>query len=79
VTVAETDAVPGGGTLPGRTIPSIGLCCRGELTAVLRQVTRPVIARIHENTTVCDVRTVDPLLDHELAGALSVALAETGR
>ncbi len=79
VTVAATEAVPGGGTLPGRTIPSIGLSCPGDVTAVLRQATRPVIARVHENTTVCDVRTVDPLLDRELAGALSAALAATGR
>jgi L-seryl-tRNA(Ser) seleniumtransferase len=77
--VTDTDAVAGGGTLPGRTIPSAGLSCSGDLTAVLRRSDRPVIARVHENRTVCDLRTVDPLLDHELAAALSAAALDSGR
>ncbi len=57
----DTAAVPGGGTLPGRTIPSAGIRIDGDLSISLRGVTpTPVIARVKEGDTFLDLRTVDP-------------------
>jgi L-seryl-tRNA(Ser) seleniumtransferase len=65
-------SVMGGGAVPGRTIPSIGVALPGDLTAALRSATPPVLARVVEGHTVCDLRTVfpeqDPLLAKALAG-----------
>ena len=71
VTVIETDAVPGGGTLPGVTIPSVGLSVRGDLTEVLRARHRPIIARVDGTRTVIDFRTIDPVDDTEIVEALA--------
>ncbi len=76
VSTISTDAVPGGGTLPGRTIPSAGLRLSGDLTTALRnQDPVPVIARRHEGHTIVDVRTVDPEQDTLVVDALISALS----
>ncbi len=64
-------SVPGGGTLPGVEIPSAGVALDGDHTAALRARTPPVVARVVEDVTVCDLRTVDPADDDELARALA--------
>ncbi len=69
-TVAETEAVPGGGTLPTVSMPSIGLRLRGDRTTELRERDRPIVARVDESGTVIDLRTVDPDDDAELGEAL---------
>ncbi len=69
--VIDTASVPGGGTLPGVTIPSIGLSVRGDLTADLRERDRPLIARIDGTRTIVDLRTIDPSDDAEVVEALS--------
>jgi L-seryl-tRNA(Ser) seleniumtransferase len=74
VEVVETAAVPGGGTLPGVEIPSIGLLVEGDITAPLRAAVPPVIARVHEGRTVLDLRTVDPADDLHLVSTLGAAL-----
>ncbi len=61
----------GGGTLPGVTIPSVGIAVPGDITAVLRSSSPPVIARVSEGRTVCDLRSVLPDQDAQLAKALS--------
>lgn len=71
VEVTACDAVPGGGTLPGVTIPSAGLVVEGDVTDQLRAGTPPVIARVEEGRTVLDLRTVEPEDDHVVAAALS--------
>ncbi|MGI9608932.1 MAG: aminotransferase class V-fold PLP-dependent enzyme, partial [Acidimicrobiia bacterium] len=68
-----TEAVPGGGTLPGRTIPSAGVRCEGNVAPRLRSRDVPVMARVQEGATVCDLRTVDPDDDAELVAALQEA------
>jgi L-seryl-tRNA(Ser) seleniumtransferase len=71
--VVDTEAVAGGGSLPGLTIPSIGVALEvpdasGALAALRAQ---GVIARIDEDAIVCDLRTVDPSDDPRLATALA--------
>ena len=69
--VVECDSVMGGGTLPGVTIPSIGVAVEGDHTDRLRRHSPPVIARVHEQRTVCDLRTVMEDQDAILAKALN--------
>jgi L-seryl-tRNA(Ser) seleniumtransferase len=70
--VVDTEAVAGGGTLPGLTIPSCGVATEplsvNELTARLRAAR--IVARVEDDRVVCDLRTVDPVDDARLAVAL---------
>ncbi len=74
--VVDTEAVAGGGSLPGLTIPSIGMAIEGpaaeDSLAVLRE--QDIVARIADDAIVCDLRTVDPADDGRLAEALRAAL-----
>lgn len=69
--VVDTEAVPGGGSLPGLTIPSAGVAILGDHTAALRAADPPIIARVRDGVTVCDLRAVDGADDVHLAAALS--------
>jgi L-seryl-tRNA(Ser) seleniumtransferase len=74
--VVDTEAVAGGGSLPGLTIPSVGVALDvaspdGILAALRR---RGVVARVDADAVVCDLRTVDPGADDRLAEALLDAL-----
>jgi L-seryl-tRNA(Ser) seleniumtransferase len=69
-TVVDSTAVPGGGTLPGVEIPSAGVALPGDLTAPLRRHDPPVIARVRDDRTVLDLRTVDPADDPVVATAV---------
>jgi L-seryl-tRNA(Ser) seleniumtransferase len=69
--VVACQAVPGGGSLPGLTIPSAGVALPGDRTSALRGADPPVIARVHEGRTVLDLRTVDPADDQVVAKALT--------
>ena len=75
--VVDTVAVAGGGSVPGQEVPSAGVALDGDHAAVLRRHDPPIVARVHEGLTICDLRTVDPLDDPVLAGALA-ALSRTG-
>jgi L-seryl-tRNA(Ser) seleniumtransferase len=68
--IVECESLPGAGSLPGVTIPSIGIAVPGDLTASLRSAEPAIIARVREGETVCDLRTVDPRDDAHLATAL---------
>ena len=70
----DTEAVTGGGTLPGVVIPSAGVALDGDRTADLRAADPPVIARVQEGRTICDLRTVDPGDDAHLARLLKALL-----
>ncbi len=65
-----TEAVPGAGSAPGTTIPSVGLAVDGDRLAALRAHDPPVIARTVDARTVLDLRTVDPADDAVLIDAL---------
>ena len=69
--IVETDAVPGAGTAPGVTIPSIAIAVPGDHTAALRAGNPPVIARVSAGRTLLDLRTVDPSDDEVLAKAVA--------
>lgn len=69
-TVVETEATPGGGTLPGVAIPSRGIALDGDHRAALRDRPLPIIARVDHDQTVIDLRTVPPDADAEVASAL---------
>jgi L-seryl-tRNA(Ser) seleniumtransferase len=71
--VVETEAVAGGGSLPGLTIPSCGLSVdvpdADAALAHLRAL--GIIARLDAGAIVCDLRTVDPSDDPRLAAGLA--------
>ncbi len=68
--VIDTLATPGGGTLPGVEIPSIGILISGDHRDDLRELSRPIIARVVEQHTIVDLRTIHPSDDSEVAAAL---------
>ena len=65
-----TCATPGGGTLPGAEIESVGVTVPGDRSTVLRAQPRPIIARVMDGCTVVDLRTIHPDDDAEVAAAL---------
>ena len=73
--VVDTVAVPGGGSVPGQEIPSVGVAVDGDVAGLLRRHDPPVVARVEGGRTICDVRTVDPADDQLLKAALTAALA----
>ena len=68
--VVECESVMGGGSLPGRTIPSIGVALDGDVRSELLAHDPPVVARVIAGRTVCDLRTVFPNQDDVLQKAL---------
>jgi L-seryl-tRNA(Ser) seleniumtransferase len=72
-TVVDTEAVAGGGSLPGLTIPSIGVAIATNSTGAAMSALRDqgVIARTESDQVVCDLRSVDPADDAIVARALS--------
>ena len=75
VRAVGTDAVTGGGTLPGITIPSAGVTIAAGIVSALRSGTPPVMARTQDGATVVDLRTVDPADDMLVAERIREALA----
>ena len=77
--VVRVEATVGGGSLPGETLPSVGIALRGRsatrLLATLRAGEPVVVARIVDDAVVLDLRTVDPAQDAILAAAVGQALA----
>ncbi len=74
--IIDTEAVPGGGTLPGVSIPSIGIEFNGDHVDALRAQLRPIIARVtSQKTTVLDLRTIDQQDDRYIAESLQRLLA----
>ncbi len=72
--VAEMDALPGAGSAPGITMPSIGLVVDGDHLTSLRSHVVPVIARSRDDRTFLDLRAVDPSDHTVLVAALTEAL-----
>jgi L-seryl-tRNA(Ser) seleniumtransferase len=82
LTVVDTEAFAGGGTLPLAPIPSVGLAFTPPGGAEaglarLRANAPPVIARIAGDRAIVDLRTVHPDEDALLAAALADALHAT--
>jgi L-seryl-tRNA(Ser) seleniumtransferase len=69
--VVQTEALPGAGSAPGVSMPSIGISLAGDVLAPLRAQDPPVIARTRDGRTVLDLRSVDPADDGVVIAALS--------
>jgi len=68
--VVECASLPGAGSTPGATIASVGVAIDGDRTERLRRHSPPVIARVHDDVTILDLRTVDPADDIVIVNAL---------
>lgn len=71
ITIVDTEAVPGGGTLPTVTMPSIGVRLPGDHLEVLRARDLPIIGRVVDGNTVLDLRSVSPDRDADIIDAIS--------
>lgn len=74
-TVVDMMSVPGGGTLPTVHVPSAGIALNGDHTRDLRQHEPPIIARVSDQQTLIDLRTVEPFHDEMVAAALRSVIA----
>jgi L-seryl-tRNA(Ser) seleniumtransferase len=85
VSVAQTRATIGGGSLPEETLPSWALALRSGraspdgLAAALRRASPPIIGRIEDDWLILDLRTVPPEQDELLLRAVRGALADASR
>ncbi len=59
---------------PDASIASIGLSVPGNITGRLRRCDPPVLARVSQGATLCDLRTVDPCEDDALTDALRASI-----
>jgi L-seryl-tRNA(Ser) seleniumtransferase len=71
--VESTEALPGAGSAPGVTMPSVGVVIDGDLLESLRQFATPVIARSRGDRTSLDLRSIDPADDRIVIDALLAA------
>lgn len=69
--VVATDALPGAGSSPGATIPSVGVAIDGDHLSALRSHVPPVVARVEGRRTVLDLRSVAPTDDAVLSSAIA--------
>ncbi len=69
--VVDTEALPGAGSAPGVTMPSIGVALDGDQLAALRAAPLPIIARTRNDRTTIDLRGVDPADDALITAALA--------
>jgi L-seryl-tRNA(Ser) seleniumtransferase len=69
----KTESVLGGGAAPERSIPSIGVGLPGDHRQALRAFRPPVVARVTDDGTVVDLRTVGEDQDPVVAAALRAA------
>ncbi len=78
VRIASAQSAVGGGSLPGETMPSVGLAIKvsapNAVSARLRAGRPPVVARVAEGELLCDLRTVQPEEDATLLAALTAAV-----
>jgi L-seryl-tRNA(Ser) seleniumtransferase len=76
--VIDLRSTVGGGSLPGETLPSIGVALSGpaatKLLDALRNGKPPLVARIEGRRVVLDLRTVDPASDAALIRVVGAAL-----
>ena len=69
-TIVDSEAIPGAGSAPGATIPSVAVRIPGDHLAALRAATPPIVARTRDGATLLDLRTVHPSDDGHLAAAI---------
>lgn len=69
--VVATDALPGAGSSPGASMPSVGIALDGDMLAALRAHVPPVVARVEGRRTILDLRSVAPGDDAVLESAIA--------
>ncbi len=69
--IVDTQALPGAGSAPGVTMPSVGVAVDGDVLAMLRHHAPPVIARTRDGRSYLDLRSVDPADDDIVIAALA--------
>ncbi|MFM8531354.1 MAG: L-seryl-tRNA(Sec) selenium transferase [Ilumatobacteraceae bacterium] len=74
--VVECESLPGAGSSPGVTIASIGVAIGGDHATALRARPIPIVARVSDNLTVLDLRTVFPEDDPHVLEALRAVTGE---
>ncbi|MDQ4005846.1 MAG: L-seryl-tRNA(Sec) selenium transferase, partial [Actinomycetota bacterium] len=78
--VVKSEAVAGGGSLPGQAVPSWSVRLPAErperLAARLRTGNPPVFCRVEDGVILFDLRTVEPENDPRLARAVAYALSQ---
>lgn len=65
------ESLPGAGSTPGASIPSFAVQLEGDHLHQLRRNSVPIIARVRDDKTLLDLRTVDPADDQLVIAALS--------
>ncbi len=79
VAAVPLEATVGGGSLPGETLPSVGLRISvpapERMAARLRAADPPVVGRVADDALLLDLRTVAPDEDEALADAVRATLA----
>ncbi len=82
--IVAVQSVIGGGTTPGTALESFALSLRPRagsssgLLAALRRQTPPVVARVHNDSVLLDLRTVPPEHDKVLSSAVRAAVEGLG-
>jgi len=69
--IVDTEALPGAGSAPGVTMPSVGVVVDGDVLTMLRHHAPPVIARTRDGRSYLDLRSVDPADDDIVIAALA--------
>ena len=75
ISVGASEALPGAGSAPGITMPSVALTLPGDHLQPLRDFDPPVIARSRDGRTTLDLRSIDPNADAVVVAALSALLS----
>jgi L-seryl-tRNA(Ser) seleniumtransferase len=70
--VVDSEALPGAGSAPGVTMPSVAVAVDGDVLEQLRRHEPPIIGRTRDGQTSLDLRSVDPADDDIIIDALSV-------
>jgi L-seryl-tRNA(Ser) seleniumtransferase len=69
--VIDSEALPGAGSAPGVTMPSVAIALDGDRLGVLRAHAVPIVARTRGGRTYLDLRSVDPDDDDQIIAALT--------
>jgi L-seryl-tRNA(Ser) seleniumtransferase len=69
--LTDSEALPGAGSAPGVTMPSVAIRLAGDRLESLRRHDPPVIARTRDGQTFLDLRSIDPGDDDIVIAALS--------
>ena len=72
--IINCDSLPGAGSAPGISIKSVGITLDGDHLRMLRNCNPAIIARVKDNTTIIDLRTIDPSDDALVAEAFKKIL-----